>query len=171
MPRKATRRAARKIDRWSVGGLAYFQRLLADNAPRTPMAALLNFRLLEVDEGRVVFGAVPARAHYNGIGVVHGGLAATLLDSALGCAINTMAPPGKVFTTLELKINFTRPLTRDVGPVRCEARVIHVGSRVATAEGRVVDRRGKLYAHGTTTCIVVAPQRKRQQAARKRSLK
>jgi uncharacterized protein (TIGR00369 family) len=124
------------------------------------MASLLNFKLLEVDEGRVVFGAVPSRAYYNGLGVVHGGLAATLLDSALGCAINTMAPPGKVFTTLELKINYTRPLTREVGPVRCEARVIHLGSRVATAEGRVVDKRGKLYAHGTTTCIVVSPRRK-----------
>ena len=86
---------------------------------------------------------------------MHGGLAATLLDSALGCAINTMAPPGKIFTTLELMVNFTRPLTQKVGPVRCEARVVHMGTRVATAEGRVVDKNGKLYAHGTTTCIVV----------------
>ena len=163
MPPQPRRRTVRKADRWADGGLAFFRRMLANGAPRTPMASLLNFRLLEVDEGRVVFGAVPARAHYNGLGVVHGGLAATLLDSALGCAINTMAPPGKVFTTLELKINFTRPLTRKVGPLRCEARVIHVGSRVATAEGRVVDKRGKLYAHGTTTCIVVAPQRKKRR--------
>jgi uncharacterized protein (TIGR00369 family) len=161
--RKPAPRTARKIDRWAGGGLAYFRRLLADGGPRAPMASLLNFRLLEVDEGRVVFGAVPARAHYNGLGVVHGGLAATLLDSALGCAINTMAPPGRVFTTLELKINFTRPLTRDVGPVRCEARVIHLGSRVATAEGRLVDSGGKLYAHGTTTCIVVEPPRMKRR--------
>jgi uncharacterized protein (TIGR00369 family) len=163
MPRQpAVRIKRRTIDRWARGGLAYFRRVLANGGPRTPMGALLNFRLLEVDPGRVVFGAVPARAHYNGLGVVHGGLAATLLDSALGCAINTLAPPGKVFTTLELTINFTRPLTRDVGPVRCEARVIHLGSRVATAEGRVVDAHGKLYAHGTTTCIVVAPRRTRR---------
>jgi uncharacterized protein (TIGR00369 family) len=86
---------------------------------------------------------------------VHGGLAAALLDSALGCAVNTMARSGQVFTTLELKVNFTRPLTREVGPIRCEARVIQIGSRVATAEGRVVDEAGKLYAHGTTTCILV----------------
>jgi uncharacterized protein (TIGR00369 family) len=137
--------------------LEHFRRLIAGKARRPPMTELLDFRLLEADEGRVVFAAVPTRAHYNGMGVVHGGLAATLLDTALGCAINTMAPPGKRFTTLELKINFTRPLTHDIGPVRCEARVIHVGTRVATAEGRVVDRRGKLYAHATTTCILVEP--------------
>jgi uncharacterized protein (TIGR00369 family) len=130
------------------------------------MTTLLNLRLLEVRKGRVVFGAVPTRSHYNGMGIVHGGLAATLLDSALGCAVNTMAPPGKIFTTLELKVNFTRPLTLEVGPVRCEASVIHVGSRVATAEGRVVDSRGKLYAHGTTTCILLqgSPRKKRSAA-------
>jgi len=162
MPPRAKRRTRRTVDRWTSNGLAHFRRMLADGTPRTPMASLLDFTLLEVDEGRVVFGAVPSRAHYNGLGVVHGGLAATLLDSALGCAINTMAPPGRIFTTLELKINYTRPLTREVGPVRCEAKVIHVGNRVATAEGRLVDAQGKLYAHGTTTCIVVAPPRKRR---------
>src|SRR5262249_35557712 len=105
-------------------------------------------------------------SHYNGMGIVHGGLAATLLDSALGCAVNTMAPPGKIFTTLELKINFTRPLTLEVGPIRCEASVIHVGSRVATAEGRVVDARGKLYAHGTTTCILLQGSPRKRSAVR-----
>ena len=154
-PRKASRARSPAVSLESMSGLEYFRRALAKGAPRTPMASLLNLRLLEVDEGRVVFGAVPSRAHYNGLGVVHGGLAATLLDSALGCAINTMAPPGQIFTTLELTINFTRPLTQQVGPVRCEARVVHMGRRVATAEGRVVDTHGKLYAHGTTTCIVV----------------
>jgi uncharacterized protein (TIGR00369 family) len=133
--------------------------MLKGEMPQAPMTALLKLRLLEVDEGRVVFGAVPTRAFYNGMGVVHGGLAATLLDSALGCAINTMAPRGRVFTTLELKVNFTRPLTQEVGPVRCEARVVHVGIRTATAEGRVVDLHGKLYAHGTTTCIALSPAR------------
>jgi len=135
--------------------LALFRRMISGAVPRAPMTSLLNLRLLEADEGRVVFGAVPAAAHYNGMGVVHGGLAAALLDSALGCAVNTMARRGQVFTTLELKVNFTRPLTREVGPIRCEARVIQIGSRVATAEGRVVDEAGKLYAHGTTTCILV----------------
>jgi uncharacterized protein (TIGR00369 family) len=93
------------------------------------------------------------------MGVAHGGFAATLLDSALGCCINTLMPPGKRFTTLELKVNLTRPLTHEVGPLRCEAKVVHLGSRTATSEGRIVDRNGKLYAHGTTTCIVVEAPR------------
>jgi uncharacterized protein (TIGR00369 family) len=137
-----------------LGGLALFRKMMAGEVPRPPMTSLLNLRLLEAEEGRVVFGAVPARSHYNGMGIVHGALAAALLDSALGCAVNTMAPPGKIFTTLEMKINFTRPLTREVGPVRCDASVLHMGRRVATAEGRVVDKRGVLYAHGTATCIL-----------------
>jgi len=147
--------------RRAMGGLAFFRHMLEGQMPQAPMTKLLSMRLLEVEEGRVVFGARPTREHYNGMGVVHGGLAATLLDSALGCAINSMAPPGKIYTTLELKINYTRPLTEEVGDVRCEARVIHLGSRTATAEGRIVDADGKLYAHGTTTCIVVdAPRAK-----------
>ena len=141
--------------RRAMGGLAFFKHMLEGQMPQAPMTKLLNMRLLEVEEGHVVFGARPSRDHYNGMGVVHGGLAATMLDSALGCAINSMAPPGKIYTTLELKINYTRPLTEEVGDIRCEARVIHLGSRTATAEGRIVDEDGKLYAHGTTTCIVV----------------
>jgi uncharacterized protein (TIGR00369 family) len=146
--------------RRAMGGLAFFRHMLEGQMPQAPMTKLLNMRLLEVDEGRVVFGARPTRDHYNGMGVVHGGLAATLLDSALGCAINSMAPPGKIYTTLELKINYTRPLTEEVGDVRCEARVIHLGSRTATAEGHIIDANGKLYAHGSTTCIVVETHKK-----------
>jgi uncharacterized protein (TIGR00369 family) len=141
--------------RRAMGGLAFFRHMLEGQMPQAPMTKLLNMRLLEVEEGRVVFGARPTRDHYNGMGVVHGGFAATLLDSALGCAINSMAPPGKIYTTLELKINYTRPLTEEAGDIRCEARVIHLGSRTATAEGRIVDADGKLYAHGSTTCIVI----------------
>jgi uncharacterized protein (TIGR00369 family) len=147
--------------RRAMGGLAFFRHMLEGQMPQAPMTKLLKMRLLEVDEGRVVFGAVPSREHYNGMGVVHGGFAATLLDSALGCAINSMAPAGKIFTTLELKINYTRPLTEEVGPVRCEAHVVHLGSRTATAEGRIVDAKNKLYAHGTTTCIVIEAPAKR----------
>jgi uncharacterized protein (TIGR00369 family) len=146
--------------RRAIGGLDFFRRMMAGDVPRAPMTALLNLRLLEADEGRVVFSAVPAAAHYNGMDIVHGGLAAALLDSALGCAVNTMARPGQIFTTLEMKINFTRPLTRKVGLIRCEGKVVHMGSRVATAEGRVVDKHGKLYAHGTATCILFEPSRK-----------
>ena len=153
-PRQARGAGIAKARR-ALAGLDFFRRMIAGDVPRPPMTTLLNFTLLEADEGHVVFGAVPTRSHYNGMGVVHGGLVAALLDSALGCAINTLAAPGRVFTTLEIKINYTRPLTDAVGPLRCEARTIHVGTRVGTAEGRVVDASGRLYAHGTTTCILV----------------
>jgi len=141
--------------RRGLGGLEYFKKMIAGEFPPPPFLALLGITLVEADEGRVVFAGTVDEPHYNGMGVAHGGYAATLLDSALGCCINTLMPPGRRFTTLELKVNLTRPLTKDVGPLRCEARVVHVGGRTATSEGRITDRNGKLYAHGTTTCIVV----------------
>jgi uncharacterized protein (TIGR00369 family) len=146
--------------RRALGGLAFFRQMAAGGVRRAPMVALLDFRLVEVEEGRAVFMAQPTDAHYNGLGIVHGGLAASLLDTALGVAINTMAPQGRIFTTLEMKVNFTRALRREVGPVRCEARVIHVGTRVGTAEARLVDAAGTLYAHGTATCILFEPTRR-----------
>lgn len=146
--------AAAEVRR-TMGGLEFFRKMMAGELPPPPMVRLLGFRLTEVEEGRVVFTAEATEAIYNGMGVAHGGFAATLLDSALGCAINSTMPAGRVFTTLELKVNLTRPLRREVGPLRCEAKIIHVGSRVATAEGRIVDAAGKVYAHGTTTCILV----------------
>jgi len=107
----------------------------------------------------VVFVATPTEAHYNGMGVVHGGWSAALLDSALGSAVNSMMPAGRVFATLELKVNLTRPLRAETGEVRCEATVLHVGRRTATADARVIDGQGRLYAHATATCIVVEPPR------------
>lgn len=145
--------------RRSLSGLEFFRKLMNGEVDPPPMLQLLNIRLVEVEAGRVVFAADAEERFYNGTGVAHGGFAATLLDSALGCAINSMMPAGKRFTTLELKVNLTRPLTREVGTLRCEATVVHVGGRVATSEGRITDRNGKLYAHGTTTCIVVEPPR------------
>ena len=144
--------------RQSMSGIDFFRKLLAGELPPPPMLQLLNIRLVEVDEGRVVFAAEAEERFYNGTGVAHGGFACTLLDTALGCAINTLMPAGRRFTTLELKVNLTRPLTLQVGTLRCEAKVVHVGGRTATSEGRITDRNGKLYAHGTTTCIVVEPQ-------------
>ena len=136
-------------------GLEYFREMLAGRASPPPMVSALGLRMVEADEGRVVFAGTATEAFYNGWGVAHGGFAATLLDSALTCAINTMAPAGRTFTTLELKVNYTRPLRREIGEVRCEARVIHAGGRVATAEGRIVGPDDKIYAHGTTTCILI----------------
>ncbi len=145
--------------RQGLSGLDFFRKLLAGEIPPPAMLDLLGIRLVEVELGRVVFTAVAEERFYNGSGVAHGGFAATLLDTALGCAINSMMPPGKRFTTLELKINLTRPLTREVGVVQCEGRLVHLGGRTATSEGRIVDQKGKLYGHGTTTCIVVEPPR------------
>jgi uncharacterized protein (TIGR00369 family) len=140
--------------RRSLSGLEYMRQLLSGEREASGMARLMNMRLVEVEEGRAVFAVAPDERHYNGLGIAHGGLAATLLDSALGCAINTAMPAGRVFTTLEMKINYVRPMRRETGEVVCEARVLHAGSRVATAEGRVLDAAGKLYAHGTATCML-----------------
>lgn len=141
--------------RQSVSGLEYFRMMIAGQVSAPPLVSLLGLRLVEAEEGRVIFAGTASEAVYNGMGVAHGGFLATLLDSALGCSINTLMPAGRSFTTLELKINYTRPLRTENGEVRCEARVIHAGNRVATAEGRVVDAEGRIYAHGTTTCIVI----------------
>src|SRR3984893_9974609 len=140
--------------RRTMSGLQYMRKLMTGELPTSGMVQLLNLKLVEVSEGRAVFTVQPDESHYNGLGIAHGGLAAALFDSALGCAINAMMPAGKVFTTLEMKINYVRPIRREIGEVRCEASVIHVGGRVATAEGRILDASGKLYAHGTATCML-----------------
>ena len=146
--------AERVEARGTLSGLEYMRKVAAGELPPSGMGQLLGFKLVEVSEGRAVFTVTPDERHYNGLGIAHGGLAATVLDSALGCAINTMLPAGRIFTTLEMKINYVRPLRRETGEVRCEATTIHVGGRTATAEGRIVDAAGKLYAHGTATCIL-----------------
>lgn len=135
-------------------GLEFLQKVVSGELPRPPISALLNFGLTELEEGRAVFTVEPAEYHYNPIGVVHGGLAATLLDSAMGCAVHSALPAGAGYTTLEIKVNYVRALTAETGEVRCEGRVIHVGGRTATAEGKVLDAQGKLYAHATTTCLI-----------------
>ena len=149
-------RAAAEAGR-SLSGLEYLQKIVAGELPRPPIGALMNFGISELSEGRAVFTVEPAEYHYNPIGVVHGGLAATLLDSAMGCAVHSTLPAGVGYTTLEIKVNYIRPMTAETGSVRCVANVIHVGGRTATAEGRVVDQSGKLYAHATTTCIIFRP--------------
>jgi uncharacterized protein (TIGR00369 family) len=138
-------------------GLEYFRAMLEGRVPQPPMVSLFGFRIVEADHGRVVFAGVASEQFYNGWGVVHGGFAASMLDTALTCAVNTTSDRERSFTTLELKINFIRPLTREVGELRCEGRVIHTGRRIATAEGRIAGPDGKIYAHGTTTCIVIEP--------------
>jgi uncharacterized protein (TIGR00369 family) len=139
----------------TISGREFFDRMLSGELPAPPMITLLGFRLVDVGEGRVVFAGTVHESLYNGLGVAHGGYAATMLDSAMSCAIATVLPAARVFTTVELKVNFTRPLLAETGEVRCEGSVLHAGSRMATSEGRIVDANGKLYAHGTTTCILI----------------
>ena len=142
-----------------LSGLEALRAIGAGELPPPPMALLLGMEPVEVEVGRAVFAVEPGERHYNPIGAVHGGLAATLLDTAMGCAVQTTLPPGAAYTTLELKVNFTRPITRETGRVLCEAEIVHRGGRVATAEGRVIgEETGKLLAHGTTTCMVFAPE-------------
>ena len=136
-------------------GLEFLQKIVAGELPPAPIAALMNFELVELSEGHAIFAVEPKEYHYNPIGVVHGGLAATLLDSAMGCAVHSTLPAGAGYTTLEIKVNFVRPITADTGRVRAEAKLIHLGGRTATAEGRVIDEAGKLYAHATTTCLIL----------------
>ena len=138
----------------SQAGLEFLKAMVAGKVPQPPMAATLGFRLVEVAQGRAVFEGVPEFRLYNPIGTVHGGFAASLLDSALGCAIFSTLAKGEAWTTLELKLNFVRPLIQDTGPVRAEGRIIHRGRTVATSEGTLKDRAGKLYAHATTTCMI-----------------
>jgi uncharacterized protein (TIGR00369 family) len=140
-----------------MSGLEALRAIMAGELPPPPIALLLGMEPIEVAEGRAVFAAQPDERHYNPIGVVHGGLAATLLDSAMGCAVQTTLPAGDAYTTLELKVNFTRPITRETGRVVCHGEVVHRGGRVATAEGRVIaERTGKLLAHGTSTCLILS---------------
>jgi len=138
-----------------LSGLEFLQKIIAGELPPPPIGVLMNFRIAELSEGHAVFVVDPAEYHYNPIGVVHGGVAATLLDSAMGCAVHSTLPAGARYTTLEIKVNYLRPMSARTGEVRCEANIIHIGGRTAVAEGKVVDSQGKIYAHGTTTCIIL----------------
>jgi uncharacterized protein (TIGR00369 family) len=140
-----------------LSGLDYLRAIGEGRLPKAPIAELMGFDGLEAEEGRVVFTCVPAEQHYNPIGVVHGGLALTLLDSAMGCAVHSTLPVGGAYTSLEVKVNFARAITRDTGRIVCEGTVLHRGRTIATAEGRVVaEDTGKLLAHGTTTCMILS---------------
>ena len=138
-------------------GLEVLRRVAAGELPTTPMAHLMGIRLTTVDPGRVVFAAEPSDFHYNFSGAVHGGFAATLLDSAMACAIYTTLAAGQNCPTLELKINFVKAITRQLGEVRGIGSVLHRGRTTALAEGRVETMSGVLLAYATTTCLIVGP--------------
>jgi uncharacterized protein (TIGR00369 family) len=140
----------------SMPGLEFLRAIRDRKLPSPPIAILLGFELIEVEPGHAVFEVTPGERHYNPIGVVHGGLAMTLLDSCMGCAVQTHMAAGSGYTTLEAKTNLVRAITAETGKLRAIGRTLHVGRRMATAEGRLEDASGKLYAHATTTCIVLS---------------
>ena len=135
-------------------GLEFLRRIVGDEAFAPPIALTLGFRLKEVSPGYALFTMTPEVRHYNPLGTVHGGVLSTLLVSCMSCAIQTNLEKGSGYTTLELKVNFVRPVTLKTGPVRAEGRSLYMGRRSATAEGKIVDAAGMLYAHGTTTCMI-----------------
>lgn len=138
----------------SLDGLSYMRMLASGEIPAPPISETLGFSLVKVEKGYALFEGEPQEFHYNPIGVVHGGLAATLLDSALGCCIHTTLEQGIAYTTLQLNVNLIRAITLKTGLLQCEGKVIHSGRQMATAEATVKDANGKLYAHGTTTCLI-----------------
>ena len=138
----------------ALSGLDYLRGVMNGDFPAPPIGRALQFRLYEVNEGEVVFTGVPTQDYLNPIGTVHGGYAATLLDSALACCVQTLCPVGYASTSVELKVNFVRPIMPNTGRVYARASVIHPGRQIATAEARLEDKNGKLFAHGSQTCSV-----------------
>jgi uncharacterized protein (TIGR00369 family) len=138
-----------------MAGLDFLQAVGSGDMPAAPIMRLIGMSPVEVAPGRAVFALDPAEHHYNPMGVVHGGVVSTILDTAMACAVHSTLPVGTGYTTVELHVNFLRPITAETGTLRCEGETIHVGRTIATAQGRLVDASGKLYAHGTTTCAVM----------------
>jgi uncharacterized protein (TIGR00369 family) len=143
--------AAKAQEAAAESGLAFLRTL-----PRAPVAECLGFALVAAEEGKVVFELVPEEFHANPMGLVHGGVACMLIDSAAGAAVHSTLPLGSRYVSLETKVNFVRPITPETGRLRCEGTLLSRGSRVALAEGRLLDASGKLLAHGTSTCLITA---------------
>jgi uncharacterized protein (TIGR00369 family) len=143
----------------SYDGLGFLKAIIEGTLPKPPIADLLGFDLVEAESGRAVFEGTPEYRHYNPIGTVHGGFALTLMDSCMSCAVQTMLKQGEIYTTLELKVNLVRAITKDTGLIRATGRLIHRGRTTGTAEGDVRDAAGNLLAHGTTTCMIFPPKK------------
>lgn len=138
----------------SMSGLEFLQAIRDGKLGPPPIGPTMGFHPISVEQGRVVFQGEPSPGVYNPIGSVHGGWAATLLDSCMACSVQTTVDKGYGYTTVEIKINYVRPITLKTTPLRAEGRVIAAGKRIATAEGKLIDADGRLYAHGTTTCLI-----------------
>jgi uncharacterized protein (TIGR00369 family) len=137
-----------------MSGMQFFEAMFAGRLPSPQIGRTLDFLPVHIEVGRSVFQGQPKPEHYNPLGTVHGGWIATLLDSCVGCAVHSTLAAGKAYTTAELKVNFVRPVTTRTALLRAEGKVIHLGSRMATAEGRLTGPDGKLYAHASTTCFI-----------------
>lgn len=138
-----------------LSGCETLKRVMSGELPRPPFAGTTKVLLDEVEEGRVVFTGTPDFAFLNPMGTVHGGWIATILDSAMGCAVHSTLRPGQLYTTTSMTINYVRPLMADSGEVRCEGKAVHSGGRLASSEGRLVDAKGRLIAHGSETCMIL----------------
>lgn len=137
-------------------GKEFLEKMVRGELPQPPFSHSMNMVITELSDGFVIFEAKPDIKFYNAIGCVHGGYISTILDSAMACAIQTKLPAKMAFTTLELKVNFIRPVFSQTGPIYAHGKMIHVGRTTATAEGKLYDQKGKLYAFGTTTCALMA---------------
>lgn len=135
-------------------GIDFLRGMLEQRYPAPPIAKSMGFILTEVDPGRAVFEGTATADFFNPLGTIHGGWTATILDSALGCCVHSVIKAGQAYTTVEMKVNYVRALMPDTGRVRCEGKVIHAGSRIATSEARLVDGKGRLIAHATETCMI-----------------
>jgi uncharacterized protein (TIGR00369 family) len=141
-------------DQKAMTGLAFVTGLADGTLPLNTLAQTLNYDVTEAESGRVVVTMEPSDIHLNPAGTVHGGVAATLLDSCMGLAVQSTLDKGVGQTTVEFKISLLRPITPETGPIRAEGTVLNCGRRVGTAEGRITDSKGRLLAHGTTTCLI-----------------
>ena len=139
-------------------GLGFLKAIIDGTLPKPPIADLLGFDIVEAEHGKAVFEGLPEFRHYNPIGTVHGGLALTLLDSAMGSAVMSTLEAGWSYTTAQLSIHLVRSIAVDAGTIVAKAKIVHRGKRVATAEGTLVDAKGNLLAHGTTTCVIMEPR-------------
>ena len=138
----------------TMSGLEFLIALRDGSIEEPPVTKLIGFRITEVEEGRVAFEFIPGECHYNFSGNVHGGMPASLIDAATGSAVYSHLPAGVKYTSLDLKVNYVRPITLEAGPLRCEAWTVHIGARTGIAEARLTDGQGRLYAFGTSTCMI-----------------
>jgi uncharacterized protein (TIGR00369 family) len=140
----------------TMPGLELLTGIMEGSLPAPPIQLALDFRIVRVERGFAAFAGNPKFEYYNPLGSVHGGYTAALLDSCMACAVHSTLEAGYSYATVEIKINYVRAITSDTGEVRAEGKVINAGKRIATAEGRLFDSAGKLYAHGTTTCLILS---------------